>query len=367
MINHKHQIPSFTWIDDDGLQLAFDRLLPIARDLGVPLTFAIITSRFNVEGFVDKETVKDVYEEGFDIVDHSYAHDTNYRSTEMTQSELRKDLAKTKEIWESLGIPNNNHVIPFGANTPTTQRIYREFFDSAIMTSVTRDNIEEGRGAPNFLPLDNYRLERISYNHSSLNYIKDQIDDAVANNGWIIIYSHMAADDYDENKIRAILNYAKEKMDFVSVQEGLNRFGNIAQFGDLRQYGGSAIQADGTTEGDLGNYITSKMRDFDPNEPITSFKKSAMTTIRVLNPEAESYDLPANLGGIIHTFRSDNDDRFSYQKHISWRYGEERIRHWNHETNEWKPWSDVSPYTLFNVEVSSKNYEPFESRLVTFS
>jgi len=189
---------SFTWIDDDGLQLAIDRLLPLAKELDVKLTFAIITSRFGEEKFVSKDAVQEIYNEGFDIIDHGYAHDNDYRPTEMNEEELRKDLTKTKEIWEEMGIPSNHHVIPFGANTPTTEKVYYDYFDSAIMTSITKNDPEEGIGEPNYLPLRNYRIERISYNRSSLEYIKRQIDNAAKNNGWVIIYSHMAVDDYDE-------------------------------------------------------------------------------------------------------------------------------------------------------------------------
>ncbi|MGI6371851.1 MAG: polysaccharide deacetylase family protein [Caldicoprobacterales bacterium] len=217
-------IPSFTWIDDDGVQLAFDRLLPIARELDVPLTFAIITSRFGQEKYISKEAVIELYNEGFDIVDHGYAHDKSHRPTQMTKNELETDLTKTKEIWEAMGIPSNYHVIPFGANTPTTEKIYRKFFDCAIMTSITKNNPEEGVGASNFQPINRLRLERVSYKRSTLGYIKKQIDDAYDNNGWLIIYSHMSVDPYDENKIKEILSYAKEKLDFVSVREGVERF-----------------------------------------------------------------------------------------------------------------------------------------------
>jgi hypothetical protein len=67
-------------------------------------------------------------------------------------------------------------------------------------------------------------LERVSYKRSTLDYIKKQIDNAYDNNGWLIIYSHMSVDPYDENKIKEILSYAKEKLDFVSVREGVERF-----------------------------------------------------------------------------------------------------------------------------------------------
>lgn len=79
------------------------------------------------------------------------------------------------------------------------------------MTSITKNNPEEGVGAPNFQPITRFRLERVSYKRSTLDYIKKQIDNAYDNNGWLIIYSHMSVDPYDENKIKEILSYAKEK------------------------------------------------------------------------------------------------------------------------------------------------------------
>ena len=335
LLNKKKQTPSIVWIDDDGLNLAFDRLAPHARTHDIPMSFAVVTSWLDngSSHTFSREEVVEAYREGFEILDHSYAHDFNYRPTEMTSDELREDLTKTKKIWADLGIPNNIHVIPFGANTPTTTNIYREFFDASIMTT-----LEETGGVPNFLPLNNYRLGRVSYT-APTEHILAKMDDAVGNNGLIIMMSHMGVDDYDEDKVNAIITNAKSKgLEWITMQEALNRFGNIANFGNVNFFDDNIIQADGTMSGDIGNKITSTLgNSFPINAPITHFKEKTTTSFTVPNPQADSYGLPINDGGYIDTVRA-HDDGYSYQLFVSWRTGEIRLRKWDHNENEWKAW-----------------------------
>src|SRR5699024_495232 len=123
-------------------------------------------------------------------------------------------------------------------------------------------------------------------------------------------------------------------MDFISASEMINRFGNIAQFGN------TMIGANGKIVGnDFTNVITgTKLTDFDINAPITYFEINKITYIKVLNNTAGAYGLPNN--GVVEVYR-DSEDFYSYQRFIPGRTGSYKntlYRNWESEEGEWGLW-----------------------------
>src|SRR5699024_6069152 len=121
----------------------------------------------------------------------------------------------------------------------------------------------------NIPPLNNYYIRRTTIERGA-DIVKRQIDKAVAENGWVIVISHVdntgSNDWWDESVAREVIEYAQNQgLEFVTTEEGINRFGNIAQFGASSPYmdiedevmhgGGTVIDADGIIHSyDMGRY-----------------------------------------------------------------------------------------------------------------
>src|SRR5699024_12274254 len=117
--------------------------------------------------------------------------------------------------------------------------ISREYFDYAIGTGATGPS-QDDSGEANIPPLNNYYIRRTTIERGA-DIVKRQIDKAVAENGWVVIVSHVdntgSNEWWDESIAREVIEYAQNKgVEFVTTEEGINRLGNIAQFGASRLY-----------------------------------------------------------------------------------------------------------------------------------
>src|SRR5690606_7033490 len=125
---------------------------------------------------------------------------------------------------------------PYGDNSELIQKVARRYYDYMIGTGSNMS------GSPQYpSELDVYYLRRVTVEYG-FDFVKQQLDEAHSRGvGWVIFVSHINLEWYSDQYVRQIINYAQSLgFEFVTTQEGIERMGNIAQFGDTK------IGADGT-------------------------------------------------------------------------------------------------------------------------
>src|SRR5699024_9873343 len=129
--------------------------------------------------------------------------------------------------------------------------------------------------------------------------------------GWVIFVSHIWDSSwYSDDYVRQIIDYALSKgFEFVTTQEGIDRMGNMAQFGE------SKITSEGKFVGGLTIERTNlKDNPVLSNTPINHFEKNTITHTRILSPQSEGF--PGNTSGVLITYRY-SDDIYSYQEFVT--------------------------------------------------
>src|SRR5699024_7444913 len=103
----------------------------------------------------------------------------------------------------------------------------KDYYDYAVGTATRGDIV-------NISPFSNYELMRTSAELRTIETIKEKIDEAIENNGWLIFTSHVDQGyGWSEEKTRQIIEYAQSRgVDFVTLEEGIKIQGNIVEIGE---------------------------------------------------------------------------------------------------------------------------------------
>lgn len=268
--SYRQRAPLMSIIDDDGYLEFYSALLPIARAKGVPIASAVegaYIAKYNGSrtGFMTYSQIQEVYNSGCEILGHA-----NGSLESRTYAEAEADVKKTREVIEHLGIPCRGYVYPAsgGGATPAIRALLSKYYEFAVRgaegkSSDMRYNAQPGIGTLTD-KVGNYYILRINcggyyddnsvsskwtsggtpYAGTSLDYFKAIIDDAVTNNGWIVLmlHSRLMVDGQKQEEYESIdqiglledvIDYAiAQGMSIVNPSEGFDIFGNAWQAGD---------------------------------------------------------------------------------------------------------------------------------------
>ena len=179
---------------------------------------------------------------------------------------------------------------------------------------------------------------------------KQKIDEAIANNGWVIFGMHCHYPNFDIKVVREIVNYARTKsVDIVSITEGLNTFGNIMEIGDSASLGKPntfIIDSEGKTHGaDSPHYV---YRSGFTNSSVPSefpINKTTITTIGTSNTAG----FPNGTGGVLltHLYSTETSFPWTYQEWFPVASNNKLTRYWDRVSSSWSSWKDVLP--RFNI------------------
>ena len=135
------------------------------------------------------------------------------------------------------GLEGNIIVYPYGYSNINVRKILKEEgFRGAVDARAREDYVIK-------TPVNTFNLVRPSlmYHGSPmrpLSYFTDLVDQAIAENGWIIFMSHSQFDSFDGDIIRGLIDYINARdTEWVSVNEGLDKIGNIIDYGDYESRG----------------------------------------------------------------------------------------------------------------------------------
>lgn len=239
-VGHKRQSPSITFVDDDAHPLVYTKLKPLAEEYGIPMTLAIIPGAVEKEIVRPSLTLSQLYELeklGFEMVSHTYTH---RRLADLTDGEIDTDLRRAAEWMDEKGFDSRTTVIyPYGSHDERVRRISKRYHESGATLD---GSIGKMQAPPE---IDNFLIRRL-YIEMGVQRVKDEIDKAAAQNGWIIIGNHVFYNDWSEADVRQVIEYALAKgLEFINFREGVNRFTNVLEAKSTNGYP-IKISADGS-------------------------------------------------------------------------------------------------------------------------
>ena len=355
-VNHKVGGFNLWWIDDDGHKGVYTKLAPWLREYGIKMSSAIITDRphgfpipglpaYNPSGlYMSYEQMKELEDEGIvEFIPHSHTHDLNNRYTDMSVGEIHDDMSTCKKIMRQLGWNYKDLVFPFGAHNDQVREVARQYFRSAIDT----------KGGAFIPPVDQFSIPRIGMDTIDSQSIISEINKAYENDTLIILMSHV--DQYgglEESKMREVIEHALSLGGrFITGEEAINNYGNIAQFNN------TIISYDGGIHSDvLNNVIFSKVGDYVNNAPITDFPIRKTVYVKVRLADVSDYDFPPSIErhGMIEVYR-DAELGYSYQTFIPSNSRPVLYRNWNTVSDKWGDWQPTGTTRIVGIDGYENN------------
>ena len=232
-----------TIIDDDGKAPLYTGLYPFLKNLDVPFGIAVHGGEIGNETYITKQQLDTMYADKkyIEVLSHGFQHKNLTSQSSMVEAEAV--VRQNKEWFNRNGYDVDAFVYPNGGDNAEVNAMVSRYHNSAY-------DYSGGARVETFDTIKNSSIKRTAFNGlgSTVAYHKEKIDEAVANNGWLIITTHVdSTSNYwgSYAELTEIINYAKSKnMKFVKPREGFQIFGNIAE-----NDSGFKIQANGKIVG----------------------------------------------------------------------------------------------------------------------
>ncbi|WP_163258373.1 BppU family phage baseplate upper protein [Bacillus paranthracis] len=332
------QIPMVTFIDDDGTLAVQTKLKPLAIEKKIPFTLAIVSDfmmglatdgGLSPAGFMNVSQVRDLYKNyGFEIQSHSATH---LAIGSLADKEQWYEIKSSYEKLNQLGFDVEYLIYPYGSNNKAAREKVSKYYKGAIGTS-------NGLNVP---PVSTFGLKRVPFGsftegQNSLDFYKSKVDEAIANNQWLIFMLHVGNPEHDatqQQHLSDLIDYIKTKpIKIATVKEGYEIYGNLIDYNDQEIY--------------FSKLGKNNIKDFirDPLDPKTGiekynfskkpneFERGKVFNTNVYNDNANS---PSGARGMLTTYTQDNDGTEAYQTFNSRQKIYER-----HSTSStaWGPW-----------------------------
>ncbi|WP_179139676.1 BppU family phage baseplate upper protein [Bacillus sp. CDB3] len=328
--------PLISFIDDDGNIKVYTLLYELMKELKFKLTSCVITGTVGTsQNQVTEAQLKEMHDSGLlEITSHT--HDHAYL-TKLSETERYNNLKQSKKWLRARGYADDILVYPYGDMNEAVRNTSQKLFRAAV-------NIDDTTHKINYPALKTFALDRV-YVDYGIDLAKQKIDEAIANNGWVIFGMHCHYPDFDINVVRQIVEYARLKgVEIVSVTEGLNAMGNIVEIGDSYEKGKPntfVIDCDGVTYGNDSPQVVYRSGITNNSVP-TDFpiNKSTITTIGTTNTAG----FPTGSGGVVitHLYGTEKSFPWTYQEWYPIASNDKYIRYWDRHTTAWSAWKNAS-------------------------
>ena len=233
--------PIVTFINDDGWQDDYNKLVAISEKHNVPFVSALFNGSTMGEWY-------ELYlqnELGWEFA----SHPRNTALAELaTEEDIENAMIETNEYLTNRGLIYHNLVYPYGSHDERVRRIAKKYYRCACTTDANGLN----KDVVSSFTLHRYPLGYGGSDETNtLANLKAKVDEAVANNSWLIFMLHpqmSAHTDELTQKIDDLITYIKSiGVDILTLNDGYNIFGNVLECGDFTGGDtGFAIGFDGT-------------------------------------------------------------------------------------------------------------------------
>jgi len=316
-----------TFTSDDGAVADYTKLKPAFEVQGMPVTMGIITSKMNTGGYLTTAQLQELEGLGWEVASHTHGHIS--MSSLSTEAEIEAELSQSKAELNALGFKAPNIIYPFGGHDERVRRLARKYYRSGLKVG----------GGLNSTPLHTYAITRVAvgsyfdpqkaaypYNTNTLEYYKWRVDEAVANNMYLVLMMHPGYADHDatqQQHVIDLLAYIKSlNVLTLTLNDALDKIGNLVDVGDYT--GGTE-----TDEGDYfavdcqGNAISKAISNtlpivFDDSklstDLIATYKVGKITYTKITSGNASTF--PEGLPGLLITDYAILEAGYQRQKYV---------------------------------------------------
>lgn len=236
-----------TFICDDGH--INDKLwyIPLLDEYGVKSTLAICrhwAKQGNASSRLSEQEIIDYFKAGHDIANHTLEH---LRMNEITLDEAENQILGNKLYLENLlNAECEMFISPFGIRNPNLDFIISKYHKA---------NFISGYAINNPTPLDSYFINRLSFDAAQTNVaryesvIKPGIDEAAANNQWLVFAVHSGYGEYStgntvdrRQELRQTIEYLLEQgFEIMTAKRAYSYYKNWVEIG-VKRYNANYYQ-----------------------------------------------------------------------------------------------------------------------------
>lgn len=317
-----------TIIDDDIKNEVKTVWLPVLNDTGAKMTFACITGAVGTTGYMSLEEIKDLQVQGHEIVSHSVTH---LATSSIPVGTAEVEYPQSQQWLKDNGFKGYETLVYPGGmpvNRVDIKNVARKYYKYGVDTN----NIIGV--SYNTAPVDNWRVSRVQGDTRTLEQLKGYVDEAMVENGWLILMTHSHV--VDPQKMRDFITYVQSKgVPIMPFGEASKYKGNAVALGEFTEEESTFISVDGASK--IGGSLivkTDSKRYID--EPVTSYKRNAQTIV----PLSTVTDTFLGVGGVMDVFRGYHDS-YSYATFKPVNSSKIYKRRWNHTTGLWRAWEDI--------------------------
>lgn len=333
-----------TFIDDDNKDTFMDLWKPVCDAKGIRITLALITNWVGGSGRLTLTQLKALQADGYDFANHSFSHDATIFNSgaqdlgTVSDSRIEEEYRKSQEWMRSNGLQGyNTFIYPWGNFNELQElrykRLARKYFKQGVNAS----------GIYNESPNDNMYLNRKFINkNKSISEYKQDIDNAITNNGWLIFGTHSVSEEINVEYLTEIAEYIQSKnIPILTFNEALKYKGNALSIGEKKDKDKLYVGNDGSVELDFEKSMFVNQpynRDASMDNPISDYPIGLTSKpIRTIN------DYLTGEGGLLKTYRAFNEDgspndSFSYQTFKPLFTSNVVYRYWDLTNGIWGSW-----------------------------
>jgi len=334
-----------TIIDDDARTEVLTKLKPLAIEKGIPITLAVPVIYETGIPLTESELLDLQNNLGWEMASHLYTH-PNLRI--MTNEQIRHEIIDSKDTLESWGLNVENVVYPFGsaeggANSAYIKELSSKYYNcgASVGGSVYNEKPVKSFNLSRY-PLGSYFEVRGEVTQNTLALYKERLDEAIANNGWIIFMTHCSESTHDATQTQILsdlIDYAiTNDVSIVNLRDGYEQMGNC-----LEIEGKFGVDKDGTVW-EVGVFKDVLNESLTGDTAIDLMKKGTITR-RSFNI-SEQGTLPQ--AGVLEVFRPFVEDDYGYEKLFAYN-GTIFYRRWL--VNGWQPWVQISTKKFYTISV----------------
>lgn len=333
--------PIVSFVSDDGRAADYSVMFPIFVAAGVPFTTAVVTSFMgNVADYCTIPQLTEMKNQGMEVCSHTNTHPN---LSTITDVQLDDELKISQEWLRQRGFSHKVLCVPYNGFGERELKYISKYYDCARTSNV-------GRGY-NVNPIASYNLRsKFIAPSSTLAEFQALIDNAVANNGWLIISTHSwEIDSWGMSTFLAdLVAYAKSKCDVVTLGEGMARRGNVVNSGATYVSEISEKHKEHFYVAKNGkvssNYITSKWlqpNSVNGNTHIDSFEENVCSICYILQNQL---GVPDAQPGYLYTYKymlsATTENGYYYQIFKTYNTTKQYIRKCNNDKT-WGAWERI--------------------------
>lgn len=340
----QHERRIITIDTDDGKLEDYTFLFPWLQERGIPATMAIPPADIGRDGYMSWEQIKELVNDyGWSVGSHTI---NQVRLATVSLSEVDRQCRESKAMLEEQGLKATYISYPNGSYNDDVMKIAKRYYDTGSTTS-------DGANLP---PVKSMALYRLSLGALSVETIKLRIDYAIANNGWVIIYTHSKEFKDDpslQDKLDQVINYAKSRnIEFKNHDDAWDIYSNVI---DVGLYG-SENMPNNFQVASTGDFRVNGLRNDDYikyagyilkgehnpilDKPLTSYPENKIIYENVPN----NYALfPEGSAGALMTHNLTNWAGYPYQEYHVIATNNYYRRFWN--GSKWSPFEIMNGLT----------------------